>query len=173
MPPLWTETDDGWTVFSAPKPLQSPAIAVSEVEVELADEESLARCLVNMSWNGWPNQSCGAEEKDRVYHWPEHLLHYLDRIEPPAQRPNASNAHTEDRQPAWRNFAYRGTSLRFQAVWLDPRQFADAREIYRNSRHEEIFARFGATVDDLQVSHFLVDSDGKMTPLRIPNTSVN
>ena len=64
----------------------------------------------------------------------------------------------------WAKTLIRGLQVRFGVAWYDLEFFKTKREAYSDPRHLGLYAKFGATLENFKIEHFLVDEDGKHTP---------
>ncbi|MDI3291997.1 hypothetical protein [Polyangium sp. 15x6] len=63
----------------------------------------------------------------------------------------------------WAKVMIRDLQVRFGVAWYDLEFFSTKKEAYSDPKHIGLYAKFGATLDNFKVEHFLVDERGQMT----------
>ncbi|MRG98142.1 hypothetical protein [Polyangium spumosum] len=64
----------------------------------------------------------------------------------------------------WAKVMIRDMQVRFGVAWYDRDFFAAKRDAYSDPRHIALYAKFGATLDNFKIEHFLVDDRGELSP---------
>ncbi|MDE0000845.1 MAG: hypothetical protein OXQ89_24180 [Rhodospirillaceae bacterium] len=63
----------------------------------------------------------------------------------------------------WQSVRTRSLTVRFAVEWYDLTIFSERRDAFQDTDHIAMYSDFGVTLDEISVTHFLVDDAGERT----------